>query len=303
MSREYTLYNNENISQDRNNNRNYHINNYNQINNTYPNSPNNSYSNLSNNTYSNNGYSNNNANSSNMSTYSNNNYNLNSNNHYNNANSNNKNTSTNPSNHKNTYSSINNNHSILNDKQPLPNNYMVNLSPFPEHTKMTRCNNNLREDNNRIDFLRPIISNQSIPIVSDHEHYLYDSNINECNYMNQFDIERASISTRNENSNSRKPVQSTIQTNYYSTNFETLNNSIDNDANKYLTRNPVNTRRDNLEKERNNDKNDFLKYQGGMLNGNYSDLRVESTRKNRNDINSSSYVPMARTLAIPKENI
>jgi hypothetical protein len=156
---------------------------------------------------------------------------------------------------------------------------------------MTRCNNNLREDNHRVDFLRPIISNPSIPI--------YDgSNIND-----NYDIERSSISTRNNNTNSRKPVQTDIQTNYYSMNYDTMNNIIANDSNRYLTRNPVNTRRDNIEKERNNDKNDFMKVQGGMLSGNYTDNLYEPTRKSKNEINSSSYVPMARTLAIPRENI
>jgi hypothetical protein len=230
-------------------------------------------------------------------------------------------------NYNNTNNNSNNNSTSsksIKDEVPLANNFMVNLSPYPEHTKMTRCNNNLRGDNNRIDFLRPIISNPSIPIISNHEHYLYDSNINDCNnnynnnynnnnnnynnnynnnnYNNNFDIERSSVCTRNNNSNSRKPVQNDIQNNYYSTNFESLNN-IDNETNKYLTRNPVNTRRDNLEKERNNDKNDFLKIQGGMLNGNYADFKYETTRKGKNDINSSSYVPMPRTLAIPKEHI
>ena len=180
-------------------------------------------------------------------------------------------------------------------------NYKINLSPYPEHTKMTRCNNNLREDNNRIDFFRPIISNPSIPIVNNHEHYLYDSNINDVH--GNFDIERSSISTRNNNTNSRKPVQTDIQTNYYSRNYDTLNNNHDIETNKYLTRNPVNTRRDNIEKERNNDKNEFMKIQGCMLSGNYTDLQYQPTRKGRNDINSSSYVPMPRTLAIPKENI
>jgi hypothetical protein len=182
---------------------------------------------------------------------------------------------------------------------PLANNYNFNLSPYPEHTKMTRCNNNLRADNNHIDFLRPIISNPSIPIVNNHEHYSYDSNNN---VNNNFDLERACISTRNNTSNSRKPVQNDIQTNYYTMNFDTLNN-VENDTNKYLTRNPVNSRRDNIEKERNNDKNDFMKVQGGILGNNYSDFKYECTRKGKSDINSSSYVPMPRTLAIPKENI
>ena len=36
---------------------------------------------------------------------------------------------------------------------------------------------------------------------------------------------------------------------------------------------------------------------------NFNELTCENTRKNKADLNSSKYVPMARTMAIPKENI
>ncbi len=180
------------------------------------------------------------------------------------------------------------------------NNFVNQLSHYPEHTKMTRCENNLRADNNQIDFLRPMITNQSVPIMNNHENYLYDNN----NIPpNTFDIERCGISTRTEISNSRKPVQMQFQNDYYINNFDTLNNMVDIEQNKYLTRNPVNTRRDALEKERNNDKNDFMAIQGGVMSNNFGELSGSATRKGRTEINSSSYIPMARTLAIPKENI
>lgn len=182
------------------------------------------------------------------------------------------------------------------------------FNPLPAYTKQTRCNNNLRNDNNRnTDFFRPMISNPCVPISYNHEHYMIDNNI-----LNNMDIERSSMSTRNYNTNSRKPVQTEFQNNYYTNNFETLNNNkLVNSAlifeqeplqNKYIDRNPTNTKRDQLEKIRNEDKQNFLKTQGGMLN-NMPEMSFENTRKNKNSINSSNYVPMARTLAIPKENI
>jgi hypothetical protein len=175
----------------------------------------------------------------------------------------------------------------------------MNLAPYPEHTKQTRCNNNLNLTNN-YDFFRPIISNTPIPISHNHENYMCDNNAIS---MYQYDLERSSISTRNNVIDSKKPVQHDFQNSYYTSNFDTLNNnSNDHNINQYLTRNPVNSRRDEMEKTRNNDREDFMKNQGGMLS-NFTDFKCEYTRKDRNTINSSNYVPMARTMAIPKENI
>lgn len=191
------------------------------------------------------------------------------------------------------------------------------LSQSPIYTKQTRCNNNLRNDNNRnTDFFRPMLSNPSVPMSYNHEHYMMDNNI-----LNHMDIERSSMCTRNYNTDSRKPVQTGFQNSYYTNNFETLNNNqlknnalifdqeYDNEQQKngnkgniYIDRNPTNTRRDKLEKVRNEDKQNFLRDQGGMLN-NMPEMSFENTRKSKNSINSANYVPMARTMAIPMENI
>jgi hypothetical protein len=196
------------------------------------------------------------------------------------------------------------------------------LSPYPENTKQTRCNNNINQQNqqNHDSFLRPILTNQQIPISFNHDHYTNEkyiqrsnninnrnninnmNNMNNINNINHFDIERNSISTRNNYINSNKPVQHTFQNDYYMTNFDTLNNNIDSnqEVNNFLTRNPVNTRRDHLEKSRNQEKQEFLKTQGGALN-NFVDFKLENTRTNKGELNSSSYIPMPRTMAIPKE--
>ena len=49
----------------------------------------------------------------------------------------------------------------------------MNLSPYPIHTKQTRTNNNLSNQNN-YDFFRPILSNQSMPIYQDNEFHMID---------------------------------------------------------------------------------------------------------------------------------
>jgi hypothetical protein len=161
----------------------------------------------------------------------------------------------------------------------------------PEHTKKTRCDNNLPISNNH-DFFRPIISNESVPINYNHECYTNST----------FDLERSSISTRNNVINDKRPVQHSFQNNYHTMTFDQLNNDSNQEINKFLTRNPVNSRRDNMEKSRNVDRQDFLKHQGGNLT-NYADFSYENTRKEKTSINSNKYIPMPRTMAIPRESI
>jgi hypothetical protein len=172
---------------------------------------------------------------------------------------------------------------------------MNNISPYPEYTKQTKCQTE--------DFLRPVSSNIPIPIKSNYDNYIFDNNAGEV-YNNElqkskYDIERSSICTRNNFINPKKPVQQDFQNNYFTMNFDNGNND---EINKFLIRNPVNTRRDDIEKVRNNDRQDFLKAQGGPLT-NFNDFKVESSRKNKEEINTSNYIPMPRTMAIPKENI
>ena len=180
------------------------------------------------------------------------------------------------------------------------------LAPYPQHTKQTRCNNNLNVENKN-DFFRPIISNVPTPITNKHENYLIDEialtmHNNELQ-THHYDIERSSISTRNDVINVKKSaVQQSFQNDYYTMSFDNMNHQNNQEVNKFLNRNPVDTRRDNLEKNRNIERQEFLKSQGGMLS-NFQDLSYKNTRKDKVEINSSNYIPMPRTLAIPKENI
>ena len=158
------------------------------------------------------------------------------------------------------------------------------MFPYPESTKQTKT----LQQNNK-DFLRPVISNPSIPLYYNHENYMNDKG--------KIDLERNITSTRNDKD--YRPVQSQMQSNYHF--FNNNNNNNNNLINEF--RNPVNTRRDNLEKTRQNDTQQFRSVQGGPIS-NFQDIRYVNTRTNKNnDINTSSYTPMARTLAIPKEQI
>lgn len=141
---------------------------------------------------------------------------------------------------------------------------------------------------NRDTFLRPQNTSQSIPVKTEHEHYDNSS----------YDVERSFMNTRTKQ-NIMIPAQSSFQNNYYMTNFF----STPQEHNPFLPRNPTNTRRDQLEKSRQSEAQEFMQFQGGTMLSSLTDLKAESTRKTRNDINSASYISMPRTMAIPKENI
>lgn len=152
------------------------------------------------------------------------------------------------------------------------------------------------------DFTFPQMSNDSKPINNKHDNYIFDRNA-ELFYNNKQGNYLNPVNTRLNERNDR-PVQNNFQNqytqNFFMSNFETINNN--QEINMFLDRNPVNTRRDQVEKTRNQDRNEFLKKQGGNLN-NFTEFNYESTRKKKNEIDISSYVPNSRTMAIPKEKI
>ena len=159
----------------------------------------------------------------------------------------------------------------------------------------------INKNKKNLDFNFPQISNQSKPINNAHDNYIFDRNAeifynqNQGNYLHP-------VNTRlNSNVN---PVQNNFQNQYtqdfFMSNFETINNN--QETNMFMDRNPTNTRRDQMEKTRNSDRNDFLRNQGGNLN-NFTEFQYQNTRKKKDEINISSYIPNSRTMAIPKENI
>jgi hypothetical protein len=99
------------------------------------------------------------------------------------------------------------------------------MFPHPECTKMPRTNNNLT---NSVDFLRPMISNPSIPIYNNHESYTFDKN----SFINNMDIERNMQSSRIDKNN--KPIQSNMQSSYQFFNNNMLGNpQVNNDDTYY----------------------------------------------------------------------
>jgi hypothetical protein len=158
----------------------------------------------------------------------------------------------------------------------------------------------INKNKKNTDFKFPQISNESKPINTKHDNYMFDRNAelffnqNQGNYLNPV----------NSRLDQYKPVQDNFQNQYaqdfFMSNFETINNN--QETNMFIDRNPVNTRRDQMEKTRNDDRNDFLRNQGGNLS-NFTEFQYQNTRKKKNDIDLSQYVPNSRTMAIPKEKI
>ena len=158
----------------------------------------------------------------------------------------------------------------------------------------------INKNKKNMEYKFPQISNQSKPINNKHDNYMFDRNAeiffnqNQGNYLNP-------VNTRLDQN---KPVQNNFQNeytqNFFMSNFETINKHQEN--NMFIDRNPVNTRRDEIEKTRNLDRNNFLKTQGGNLM-NFTEFQYENTRKDKNSIDISGYIPNSKTLALPKEKI
>ena len=156
--------------------------------------------------------------------------------------------------------------------------------------------NEANNSNRNPDFLRPKMSNESKPIKNNHENYIFDRNA-EIFYKNNMGNYMQPNTSRDDDNNH---VQSCFQNSYFTNNFETLNNN--QEKNMFWDRNPVNTRRDSVEKIRNNDTYNFIEKQGGNLN-NFVNFEVKSTRTNKKNLNPNSYIPMGKTMPIPKDNI
>lgn len=101
-------------------------------------------------------------------------------------------------------------------------------------------------------------------------------------------------------------VQNQMQNNSYAfQNFETLNkiSEKEEEINRFMERNPVNTRRDEIEKSRLMDKKNFMNTQGGTMNSNhnFTDLKAQNTRKNENHSIQTNYIANGRNMAIPRD--
>ena len=187
----------------------------------------------------------------------------------------------------------------------------MNYYIFDKEIKNNNTSQPFNQLNSNDDFLMPKISNQSIPLKKKHDNYMIDRNAelffnqNQGNYMSP-------MNTRGVDSNSQIPVQQSFQqsfqqpfqqsfqSDYFMNNFETLNHQ--QEKNMFLDRNPVNSRRDMMEKSRNQDRKSFLDTQGGNLT-NFTPIDYKNTREKKKYINTSSYIPNSINMPIPKENI
>jgi hypothetical protein len=67
-----------------------------------------------------------------------------------------------------------------------------------------------------------------------------------------------------------------------------------------MERNPVNTRHDEVKKERLADKKGFMNAQGGVMN-NFNDLTPKNTRVDSKSSMQPNYIPNGRTMALPRD--
>ena len=191
------------------------------------------------------------------------------------------------------------------------------MFPRAECTKETRTSNENRRTRELTpeEFLRPISSSTNQPIPFRHDHYMIDPFSSQISHQSSvFQQNGQSIIDGNWSQSTRDigksrydtPVQKTMQNDYFMANYETLNQM--NGSNPYImgdistNRNPVNTRRDQMEKTRLQEKKEFMSQQGGMMN-NFVDMTPQHTRKDKPNMNTSTYTPLARTLAIPKDHL
>ncbi len=155
--------------------------------------------------------------------------------------------------------------------------------------------------NPALDIRKSYNSVPSVPLKSNYDNYMFEHN---ANYM--YNAERnlglgipmnsnmgydrnGEVGQRRRCAGSAGTVQSAIQgdpgSRYFFQNFETLNKIAENEEhiNRFMDRNPVNTRRDEVEKERLADRKQFMSSQGGIMRsqvGTISEITPQQTRRN-----------------------
>jgi hypothetical protein len=100
-------------------------------------------------------------------------------------------------------------------------------------------------------------------------------------------------------------VQNSFQgdqgTSYFFQNFETLNKIAEKEEeiNRFMERNPVNARHDEIKKERLVDKKSFMNQQNQGRIQTFHDLKPTNTRNESKLSSQSNYIPNGRTMATP----
>jgi hypothetical protein len=88
------------------------------------------------------------------------------------------------------------------------------------------------------------------------------------------------------------------QFNYFMNNFQTLNSNQNNDP-FFMEHQPINTRYTQYSNDRKQELNEFRSIQTPQ----YEDRVPINTRKDKHVINTNTYIPNSKILAIPKENL
>ena len=162
--------------------------------------------------------------------------------------------------------------------------------------------------NPAVDIRKGYNSTPSVPLKSNYENYMFEHNANyaynaERNLGLGIPMNSNMGYDRNGEIGQRRrcagpggatpgTVQSGIQgdpgSQYFFQNFETLNKIAENEEhiNRFMDRNPVNSRRDEVEKERLADRKQFMSSQGGMMAPTthvraLSEITPQQTRRNK----------------------
>jgi hypothetical protein len=199
--------------------------------------------------------------------------------------------------------------------QHLYNNQESYSKQFENHFN-TNFSNDIRKPMNSIQSVPLNMNNQTAyqPMTNymfEHNmHYQYDVNKNlgigiPVNSNQQYD-RNGDLNGMGQRRRCAGVVQANNQKNmmdqYSFQNFETLNKIAEKEEeiNRYMDRNPVNTRRDEVDKERLLDKKKFMNAQGTAMN-NFNDLTPKNTRSDSRSIVQTNYIPNGRTLAQPRD--
>jgi hypothetical protein len=211
-----------------------------------------------------------------------------------------------------SYMNFSENQEVRKDKNQKMYNQEESYSKQFESHFNTHFSNDIRKPMNSIQSVPLNMNNQtayqpmSNYMFEHNMHYQYDVNKNlglgiPMNSNQQYD--------RNGEIGQRRRCAGVVQNNnqgdfaqnYAFQNFETLNKIAEKEEeiNRYMDRNPVNTRRDEVAKERLLDKKKFMNTQGGVMN-NFNDLTPKNTRSDSKSSVQTNYIPNGKTLAQPR---
>jgi hypothetical protein len=211
-----------------------------------------------------------------------------------------------------SYMNFSENQEVRKDKNQKMYNSKESYSNQFENHFNTHFSNDIRKPMNSIQSVPLNMNNQtayqptSNYMFEHNMHYQYDVNKNlglgiPMNSNKDYD--------RNGMMGQRRRCAGVVQNNnqgdlshkYTFQNFETLNKIAEKEEeiNRYMDRNPVNTRRDEVTKERLLDKKKFMNAQGGVMN-NFNNLTPQNTRSDSKSSVQTNYIPNGRTLAQPR---